>query len=82
MVMLAAKMFGEVNERALYAAAAPRDAAQRFALIHDDVVDETSLRRGGSTINSLWGNHLAAPWGDYFVSNAPPQAYTPATCQS
>lgn len=40
------------------------------SLIHDDVVDETSLRRGRQTINSIWGNHLAVLVGDYFVSNA------------
>ncbi len=69
MVMLAAKMFGEVNERVLYAAAA-LEMLHNASLIHDDVVDETSLRRGEPTINSLWGNHLAVLVGDYFVSNA------------
>ena len=69
MVMLAAKMFGEVNERVLYAAAA-LEMLPNPSLIHDDVVDETSLRRGEPTINSLWGNHLAVLVGDYFVSNA------------
>lgn len=40
------------------------------SLIHDDIVDETSLRRGVPTINSSWGNHIAVLVGDYFVSNA------------
>lgn len=69
MVMLSAKMFGEVNDRVLYAAAA-LEMLHNASLIHDDVVDETALRRGEPTINSLWGNHLAVLVGDYFVSNA------------
>ena len=26
-------------------------------LLHDDVIDESSLRRGVKTTNSVWGNH-------------------------
>ena len=71
MVLLAARMFGpeKVDERVLYAAAA-LEMLHNASLIHDDVVDETALRRGEPTINALWGNHLAVLVGDYFVSNA------------
>ncbi len=69
MVMLAAKIFGDVNERVLWAAAA-LEMLHNASLIHDDIIDETRLRRGEPTINSIWGNHLAVLVGDYFVSNA------------
>lgn len=69
LVMLSAKFFGGVNDDTLYAAAA-LEMLHNASLIHDDVVDETSLRRGSPTINSLWGNHLAVLVGDFFVSNA------------
>ena len=72
LLVLAAKMFGKddkVPEKVLWAAAA-LEMLHNASLIHDDVVDETSLRRGESTINALWGNHLAVLVGDYFVSNA------------
>lgn len=69
MVMLAAKIFGDVNERVLWAAAA-LEMLHNASLIHDDIIDETRLRRGEPTINSVWGNHLAVLVGDYFVSNA------------
>ncbi len=71
MVLLSAKMFGgeKVNDKVLYAAAA-LEMLHNASLIHDDVVDETTLRRGQPTINSIWGNHLAVLVGDYFVSNA------------
>ena len=34
------------------------------------VVDDTLTRRGASTINGTWDNHLAVLVGDYFLSNA------------
>lgn len=39
-------------------------------LLHDDVVDESSLRRGRSTVNARWGNPTAVLVGDYLVSRA------------
>ncbi|MDE6010951.1 MAG: polyprenyl synthetase family protein [Muribaculaceae bacterium] len=69
LVMLSAKFFGGVNEDTLHAGAA-LEMLHNASLIHDDVVDETTLRRGVPTINSLWGNHLAVLVGDFFVSNA------------
>lgn len=39
-------------------------------LVHDDVLDEADLRRGGETVNHLWGNETAVILGDYLISNA------------
>jgi octaprenyl-diphosphate synthase len=39
-------------------------------LVHDDVLDEADIRRGGQTINSLWGNEGAVILGDYLLSSA------------
>ncbi|HIN83384.1 MAG TPA: polyprenyl synthetase family protein [Phycisphaerales bacterium] len=39
-------------------------------LVHDDVLDEADIRRGGQTINSLWGNECAVILGDYLLSSA------------
>lgn len=69
LVILSARMFGEVTREVLYAGAA-LEMLHNASLIHDDVVDETSLRRGMSTINARLGNHIAVLVGDYFVSNA------------
>lgn len=69
LVILSAKMFGEVNDDVLHAGAA-LEMLHNASLIHDDVVDETLLRRGESTINRMWGNHVAVLVGDFFVSNA------------
>lgn len=69
MVILSAGMFGGVNEHVLHAGAA-LEMLHNASLIHDDVVDETSLRRGRTTVNASWGNHVAVLVGDFFVSNA------------
>lgn len=39
-------------------------------LLHDDVVDESALRRGRSTANSLFGNAAAVLVGDFLYSRA------------
>lgn len=69
LVMLAARMFGEVSDSVLYAAASV-EMLHNATLIHDDVVDDTSLRRGNPTLNAIWGNHIAVLSGDLFVSKA------------
>ena len=39
-------------------------------LVHDDVLDESSVRRRGLTINALRGNEMAVMLGDYLISHA------------
>ncbi|MSR19141.1 MAG: polyprenyl synthetase family protein [Phycisphaerales bacterium] len=39
-------------------------------LVHDDVLDEAEVRRGGRTVNSLQGNEAAVMLGDYLISKA------------
>ena len=37
-------------------------------LLHDDVIDNGSIRRGKKTTNSIWGNHSSILAGDYLLS--------------
>jgi octaprenyl-diphosphate synthase len=39
-------------------------------LLHDDVVDESELRRGRDTANSVWGNAASVLVGDYLYATA------------
>ncbi len=39
-------------------------------LLHDDVVDESGLRRGADTANAVWGNKPSVLVGDFLFSRA------------
>ena len=69
MVILSAKLFGDINENVIRAAASV-ELLHNASLIHDDVVDETKLRRNKPTINGIWDNHIAVLVGDFFVSSS------------
>lgn len=73
LVILTAKMLGEVNDRVM-AGAAAMELLHNASLIHDDVIDESKMRRGRPTVNSRWDNHIAVLVGDFFVSSSLQQA--------
>lgn len=72
-VMLCARIFSPIDDKVLNAAAAV-ELLHNASLIHDDVVDESKLRRNVPTINAIWDNHIAVLVGDFFVSTALQQA--------
>lgn len=69
LVILSAKLLGEVNDSTV-AAAASIEMLHNASLIHDDVVDDTYTRRDRPTINAIWDNHIAVLVGDFFVSSS------------
>lgn len=69
LVLLSAKMLGEVTDSTISAAAAV-EMLHNASLIHDDVVDDSPTRHGQPTINRVWDNHIAVLVGDFFVSTA------------
>ena len=66
-VFLAAKMHGEITE-GTYIAASLIELLHTATLVHDDVVDDASERRGFLSINALWKNKIAVLVGDYLLS--------------
>lgn len=66
-VLLSAKCFGNVNE-STYRAATFIELLHSATLIHDDVVDDASERRGFASINALYKNKIAVLAGDYLLS--------------
>ena len=38
-------------------------------LMHDDVIDNGSVRRGKKTLNKIWDNHSSVLVGDYLLSD-------------
>lgn len=78
LVILTSKMMnGSVGGKTLAAAAAV-ELLHNASLIHDDVVDNSKLRRGMPTINAIWDNHIAVLVGDFFVSSSMQQAISTA----
>ncbi len=69
-VFLVAKLLAEnnqVNERT-YRGASIIELIHTASLVHDDIVDDSSKRRGFFSINALWKNKIAVLVGDYFFS--------------
>lgn len=69
LLLLAAKACGEINETA-YHSAVTVELLHTASLIHDDVVDESLLRRGKPSVNAIYDNKMAVLAGDYFLSTA------------
>lgn len=66
-VFLAAKACGEVND-STYRAASLIELLHTATLVHDDVVDDSNVRRGFFSVNALWKNKIAVLVGDYLLS--------------
>ena len=67
MVLLSARLCGDVTERT-YRGAALVELLHSATLVHDDVVDEAEKRRGVFSINALWKNKIAVLFGDFLLS--------------
>ncbi|MGY9005951.1 MAG: polyprenyl synthetase family protein [Alphaproteobacteria bacterium] len=65
----AAKLCGYEGTRHVGLAAAV-EFIHTATLLHDDVVDESDLRRGKSTANALWGNKSSVLVGDFLFSRS------------
>lgn len=66
-VFLSAKMIAPVEE-GTYIAASLIELLHTATLVHDDVVDDASERRGFLSINALWKNKIAVLVGDFLLS--------------
>jgi len=66
-VFLSASTTGGIRE-STYRAACLIELLHTATLVHDDVVDDSNLRRGYFSINALWKNKIAVLVGDYLLS--------------
>ena len=70
LVLLTAKSIaGRVGECANYAAAS-LELLHTASLLHDDVVDESPMRRGMPSLHTLFSNRIAILSGDYIFSSS------------
>lgn len=70
LTLLCARMMGYEGESRHIALATAVEFIHTATLLHDDVVDESSLRRGEDTANEVWGNSASVLVGDYLLSRA------------
>ena len=64
-----ARLLGYDGERHIGLAAAV-ELIHTATLLHDDVVDESTMRRGEETANAIWSNQASVLVGDFLLSRA------------
>ncbi|MDO4203351.1 MAG: polyprenyl synthetase family protein [Selenomonadaceae bacterium] len=67
--LLSARLSGKDNYDDLVPLAAALEITHVASLIHDDVIDNSGLRRGKETANARFGNHVAVLAGDYLFAS-------------
>ena len=67
LLLLVSKLLGEINEKT-YSSCILIELLHTATLIHDDVIDDASFRRGKFSINNLWKNKIAVLVGDFLLS--------------
>lgn len=70
LVLLAAKCCGYAGDSEHHELATVIEFIHTATLLHDDVVDQSELRRGESTANAIWGNEASVLVGDFLYSRA------------
>ena len=69
LTLLSARLCGEPTINT-YRAAAMMELLHVATLVHDDVVDDATLRRGFPSLNFIWKNKLSVLIGDFLLSKA------------
>ncbi len=70
LVLLAGAIGRSPNRQALIEAAAAVELIHTATLIHDDIIDESRLRRSQPTFHARWGTERAVLMGDYLYATA------------
>jgi octaprenyl-diphosphate synthase len=74
-LLMAARLSGYTGELAvLYASAV--EFIHTASLVHDDIVDDSTLRRGRQAVHSKWGNDVTVLLGDYLYMKSMSLALT------
>ena len=64
LILLTAKNYGQVSSVTQHAAVG-LELLHTASLVHDDVVDESTERRGQASVNATYDNKVAVLVGDY-----------------
>ncbi|QEK10893.1 polyprenyl synthetase family protein [Crassaminicella thermophila] len=69
LVLCSSQCFGELTKEAIQTAAA-YEFIHMASLVHDDIIDESFVRRNKPTVNALEGNQVSVLVGDYLFAKA------------
>ncbi|MEO4053173.1 heptaprenyl diphosphate synthase component II [Solibacillus sp. CAU 1738] len=68
-VLLSAK-FGDYDINRMKHIAVPLELIHMASLVHDDVIDDSNMRRGRHTVKAQWNNRVAMFTGDFIFARA------------
>ena len=69
LLLLMAKLYGRICPETLHAAVS-LELLHTASLVHDDVVDESTERRGQLSVNAIYNNKVAVLVGDYLLATS------------
>jgi octaprenyl-diphosphate synthase len=69
LLLLACRICGYRGERAILLAAVV-EFIHTATLLHDDIIDEATVRRGRRSVNSRWGNDITVLLGDFLYTKS------------
>jgi len=69
LVLYCGLVFSNRSE-SLEKAAVAAELIHMATLAHDDIIDDSQMRRGKPTLNTVWGNHSSVLCGDYLFAKA------------
>jgi octaprenyl-diphosphate synthase len=70
LLLLSAKLLGYEKGEKDVRYATVVEFIHTATLVHDDIIDEASLRRGQTSANARWGNNLTVLFGDYLYTKS------------
>ena len=69
LVLLVARLYGAIRPSTLHAAVS-LELLHTASLVHDDVVDESTERRGQLSVNAVFNNKVSVLTGDYLLATS------------
>ena len=69
LVLLVSRLYGEVHPETLHAAVS-LELLHTASLVHDDVVDESTERRGQLSVNAIFNNKVSVLVGDFLLATS------------
>ena len=69
LLLLASRIAGYRGDRAVLLASTV-EFIHTASLLHDDIIDEATVRRGRRSVNSRWGNDITVLLGDFLYTKS------------